>query len=422
MEAIISFISNIYWVGVFGFFVAGLQRYLQETNILSIPYVASFSFYVVLLLLFQSARNSRLILLPLRLNNRVMLPLGLLVIINLLALFIHGSAEIQDFADSFTLLLIPVFVVFSLSVLLGSFLTGELDLMRYSRIGLAVCCAFVYFDAFEILQLSKIEGSRPWISGLMQNRNASAHLISVLLAISLGYNTLPKSIDYLLIIVAGLAVFLCLSRLGIGLYVTVVTIYISSVWRLRQKKLGLSLAFVGIGITFGIILIILNLFETNQASFFPEHMRPRAMGILQFDDQVYSLKGRSENFQAGLERFLQSPILGYGLGFHRVDEPHNELLRQAIDSGIMAPIVFLWFIIAGWKTFNKTGLFVGKVFLLLILIIYPFGQTLSHNSQMFTLYGILCGVSSGRQMKMRTEKLKKKYVDVSTASISRQWR
>lgn len=392
-------IKHVYWVIFFLAFVAGGTEYLEDIEVLPKSYIILFLAYslpaVFASLPYSASKRTFKCLsqtMPI-----ISLCIGM-VSIALLSVMIHGTTCISAESNVLSECFIPALLVFVFSITFAAFDFLRSHFRTYCKISIVFLSLSVIIDFISPGVFSRQGAANTiWYSGIGLNRNHTAHLLVLLLSLSLSYGCIKKR-DVFGFILVGVAVLLTLSRLGLIMYTILFLGYIF-LERERQGFLKrVSVKVVGLLFLVCLALFVHIFLIENAEQFFDRSMLGRVMQIAELNSDFFESATRLSLMENGYQLFIDAPIFGYGMAFHKSGGfgfeglgPHCEFLRQGLDAGIMFPTLFLCFIVFGLLRFHRIGFVGGQFFLVLILVIYPFGQTLSHGSWFYALYGMLCG-------------------------------
>jgi O-antigen ligase len=186
------------------------------------------------------------------------------------------------------------------------------------------------------------------------------------------FNTTRTKVVYSVILVfLILGIFMCSSRIMLLIMFLMLVIYFAVIYFKKR-----SYKFIGIMLVCAVMMAIL--FANN----------PRIEGPSKLKNSL-SFDSRSKSWQAGLNIFTKSPVIGYGAGdaekklmeeYARLGyednirlllNEHNQYLQFANQTGIIGLVVFLLAIVAGFKmsVLNKSFLQFSFVFAIAIVCI-----------------------------------------------------
>ena len=309
-------------------------------------------------------------------------------------------------------------------------------------VALACTCAGVWVDAW----LPGTFTDRTWRpAGFGMDANQGAHLVNMLAAALLAYRRRPL-VDFGILLVVGISVFLTLSRGGLVAYFTLAAGYcLLTGWRLRswQAGGGLAVALIALLMLGGwASLRTLPVFEyRHTAGRLDVTLNPLAWRMTQASDEVeydkwrrmlerrYESYGRVENNQPASPRELSasktladiphgepvyrprmmrllnawdaavaSPWLGHGSGFNvgKDISAHNMILAFWVDYGIGGALVYVVMLATAFWFFWRRRFWPG-VFLVAIIAVW---SASSHNvldgRPAVMLLGLLIGLASER--------------------------
>ena len=319
-------------------------------------------------------------------------------------------------------------------------------LRRYWRVYLGVALACVCISVWVDAWLPGTFSSRPWrAAGFGVNANQGAHLINMLAVALLAYRR-RTLVDFGILLVAGISVFLTLSRGGLVAYLLLAAGYcLLTGWRLRSWRAGgvLAVALAGL-LTFGgwASMQTLPMFEGHHvAKRLDVTLNPLAWFMTQApseekydkwrrmlerrygsygrveDDRVSQPTGTSESpaskplaniphgepvYRPRIMRMLNawdavvvSPWLGHGSGFNVGEDisAHNMILAFWVDYGIGGALAYVAMLATAFWFFGRRRFWPG-VFLVAIVTVW---SASSHNvldgRPAVMLLGLLIGLA-----------------------------
>jgi O-antigen ligase len=213
-----------------------------------------------------------------------------------------------------------------------------------------VAMNLIDFFAGQAWQMTVVPGRA---AGLYENPNLSGQYL--VLAMIIGIWVLPRHLRLLLAMVVGFGVLLTFSRASMIIWVIAMLSFVHySVFPYRK-----SLVVLGVG---GFVVLLIGAIVLGgmpgilEAVGLGERLNSDTIGRIASSfvgQRDFSAKGRLLVAQEALRLFLQSPLIGIGLGATRewsaVGAPHNMYAMLGAEMGIIGIGGFLWLIWIIWS-------------------------------------------------------------------------
>jgi O-antigen ligase len=116
----------------------------------------------------------------------------------------------------------------------------------------------------------------------------------------------------------------------------------------RWLRLGRILKFASfLAVTAALSYAVLLELKGPEVVWAQLHTLERAQSELQGSDEAHSLEGRIEGQEDAFEKWLEKPILGWGIGEFRIQHetfmyPHNLLLEILMELGVVGAVLFFF--------------------------------------------------------------------------------
>lgn len=172
-------------------------------------------------------------------------------------------------------------------------------------------------------------------AGFLGNPNDSAFVIVFMLAAIAAMN-LSASVVIPTFIVAGLGVFVTLSRGGEILYLATAFTYLARVIRASRRQL-----LFGGAITILVLIVVAKAFDFHPVVT-DDNINGRMRQMTGSGTIFVNDTDRLTLLDNGIKAFLEQPFLGYGTGAAGlVFEPHNMLVGIGLENGIGSVILYI---------------------------------------------------------------------------------
>ena len=307
-------------------------------------------------LLWDTVRNGGVRIM--RIFSSVGLILGPLALITILALAFnfHPTAYWGEHGDS---RLLPFFPLFSfLYGCFGASFVVISGVVRHYRGIFILCIVFLFFSQLlDFLSLDALTQYEGRAAGFASNPNFSAQLLLALTIASVDWRR-ASLLNNLIWLVAGVGVFLTLSRGGLLEYVLALCVYLVVTTRAQARTLLSQLVLVAILIltlVFGLPLLTPFL-ESNEMMTSPTAQKKleQLNALLTGNLESVASDDRAWVAYEWVDRITQSPWLGHGTGFVSTTlGPHNIYLNQWVENGVLGLALLLVFIFASFWHFKR---------------------------------------------------------------------
>jgi O-antigen ligase len=232
-------------------------------------------------------------------------------------------------------------------------------------------------------------------AGFAENPNTAAFVL-VLLCVSVVDLDRFRPRDSLLFAVAGMAVFLTLSRGGALLFLFAFAYYGYRTVRTATDRYGRLLRRVGVllavpaGVALGASMLV------ERADIFSLPFQPRLEMVRGESELFASDDDRIDALNEAWRLVSMSPVIGYGTGYSysvRGVTPHNMYLQQWINNGLPGLLAYVALLGTAGVTFFRRGHQQGVLFVLLVTINGFFSHNILEERAFLGLLGILLASS-----------------------------
>lgn len=234
--------------------------------------------------------------------------------------------------------------------------------------------------------------SRP--AGFPMNPNVTAFLLAALCAAVLDYDRVRPA-HLLLLLLAGLAVLITLSRGGMLSMALLLAYYLYTAgdlrrWNPRRQALAL---LVMLGVAAGLYGLVSSLDRATEAGIVDERRMAVVLGqergVLTDDEERYVA------LLTSVQLIRDEPLLGHGTGYAMTMSPgpHNMFLAQLINNGIPGLLCYLAALLAALRVFWKRAYRPGIAYVGLLLLNSLFSHNILEQRTFTVLMGVLLSLS-----------------------------
>jgi O-antigen ligase len=287
-----------------------------------------------------------------------------------------------------------------------SFAAIPIVVKHYRAIFVIILLAFavnVMMDTFSAPAESLATGRA---AGVANNPNITALILVVLGIASIDW-TRTSSLNAMILLVVGAAVFPTLSRGGYLAYLLMLGFYLTFVMKPQVKtlpKLIMLAVFFASIFTFGRAAIIEPILASSEVfqSSNAQH-RLDDLYALRSGDFASVARDRGAVASSGGELITQSPLLGYGTSFNATmpQGTHNLYLVQWVDNGALGLVFLLVFLFASFWHFIKHQDVRGIAFVAVFSLSAFFSHNLLEQGTQLFMFGFLGALAYMESPRLR---------------------